>query len=117
MRRLRPHELFHFAPDYIAALVGAVGLLLWLAQLSALAFSNEQIAGGRKVFERCRGCHSLGASQNGVGPTLHNLFGRKAGAVVGYSYSVAMRHAPIVWTQRTLEHFLANPSLFHRATK
>jgi cytochrome c2 len=69
-------------------------------------------AAGRKIFDQCRGCHSLSPSQNGRGPTLYHLFGRRAGSVPGFLYSPAMKNSVIVWTAGTLDRFLRNPRAF-----
>lgn len=72
---------------------------------------------GRKVFDQCRGCHSLSPSQNGRGPTLYHLFGRRAGSVPGYVYSPAMKNSVIVWTAGTLDRYLRNPRGFVPGSK
>ena len=42
------------------------------------------------------------------GPSLHGIFGRKAGSAEGYAYSEAMKSAGVVWTDETLDAFLAD---------
>jgi cytochrome c len=64
---------------------------------------------GRSVFVQCGACHALAPSRNGRGPTLYHLFGRKAGTVPGYGYSVAMKSAGIVWREDTLRSFILAP--------
>ena len=39
---------------------------------------------GRQVFQKCRACHSLDAGKNGVGPSLANVVGEKAAAVLPF---------------------------------
>ena len=63
---------------------------------------------GKALFEQCAACHSLEAGQNGVGPTLHGLFGRKS-AAEEFNYSPAMRRANITWTPELLDTYLADP--------
>ena len=72
---------------------------------------------GRLIFDQCRACHSLSPSQNGRGPTLYHLFGRRAGSVVGYAYSPAMKNSAIVWTAGTLDRYLRNPRAFVPGSK
>lgn len=72
---------------------------------------------GRKIFDQCRGCHSLSPSQNGRGPTLYHLFGRRAGSVPGFLYSSAMKNSVIVWTAGTLDRYLRNPRGFVPGSK
>ena len=38
---------------------------------------------GARAFAQCRRCHSLDPGRNMTGPSLHGLFGRKAGSVKG----------------------------------
>ena len=70
--------------------------------------------GGNAIFRsQCSPCHSLQEGSSGLpGPSLHGLFGRKAGTVPGFSYSAAMRDAGMVWNERTLDQFIAAPQTF-----
>jgi cytochrome c len=64
---------------------------------------------GKADFEQCAVCHSLEAGQNGVGPNLHGLFGRKSAAEEDFVYSAAMRRANVIWTPDALDRYLADP--------
>ncbi|CAA2138779.1 cytochrome c family protein [Hyphomicrobium sp. ghe19] len=65
---------------------------------------------GAEVFNNnCRTCHSWKKNDNRLGPSLHGVVGRKAGAVEGFNYSAAMREAKITWDEGTLDKFIANP--------
>ena len=44
-----------------------------------------------------------------MGPTLHGLFGRKAGTAPGYKCSAALQRSGIVWDDATLDKYLTNP--------
>lgn len=84
-------------------------LLATLAGAAISAPATAQDAGkGKTVFEQCAACHSLEAGQNGVGPTLHGLFGRKS-ATEDFVYSPAMRRANVTWTPELLDTYLTNP--------
>jgi len=84
----------------------------------ALAFvSSAQAAGdpekGKQIFnQQCKGCHSLEAGKQGIGPTLHGVFGRKAGTLENYNYSTAMKNSSVVWDEETLKKYLADPRKF-----
>jgi cytochrome c len=63
---------------------------------------------GARLFRKCGACHELTAAGNGkAGPTLHGLFGRKAGEVPGYAYSPALRSSGIVWDATTIDRLFA----------
>lgn len=62
---------------------------------------------GEAVYSRCLACHAL--RYNRVGPKHCGLIGRRAGSVPGYEYSPAMKSSGIVWNEKTLDRFLANP--------
>ncbi len=90
-------------------------LLLSVAAILALGLSaaGAQAAGdadaGKKVFAKCKACHQLQAGKNGVGPSLHGLFGRKSGTAEGFKYSDAMKEKAVTWNEETLAAYLANP--------
>lgn len=68
---------------------------------------------GKQAFlERCSGCHSAGTIVRGgeIGPDLANVYGRKAGSGIDFSYSAALAESPQVWDAVSLNLFLANPS-------
>jgi len=62
---------------------------------------------GEGIYARCLACHALAYDR--TGPRHCGLFGRRAGSVKGFAYSEAMSRSRIVWDEKTLDHFLANP--------
>jgi len=64
---------------------------------------------GKKVFRKCKACHSLKEGRNGSGPTLYGIIGAEAGAVDGFKYSTAMAESGLVWDAETLGTFLKKP--------
>lgn len=88
------------------------GIALALIASAALAESkNVALRGdanaGEATYERCLACHAL--AYNRTGPRHCGLFGRRAGSVQGFAYSDAMQRSTIVWNEKTLDRFLANP--------
>jgi cytochrome c len=70
-------------------------------------------AAGQRVFNQCRACHTLDqGGRNGVGPNLHGMFGRPAGAVQGFRYSADMQAKAaggLAWNDETLRAYVTNP--------
>jgi len=91
------------------ALIGSFGLAL-VTTASAQAAGDPKK--GELVFNQCKACHSLEAGKNGVGPTLHGLFGRKAGSIPDYDYSAAMKNSGVTWNEDTLKNYLTDPHKF-----
>lgn len=60
-------------------------------------------------FAQCAVCHKTKPGETGIGPTLANAFGSKAGHVNGFKYSEAMLESGLTWNQATLDRFLADP--------
>ena len=68
---------------------------------------------GRKLFARCKTCHTLNeGGRQKVGPNLWNMFGQKAGAMEGFPYSKAMAASEIVWTEKSVSAYIENPREF-----
>ena len=74
---------------------------------------------GAEVFRACAVCHTLRPDGAGrAGPTLHGLFGRKAGTLTGYNYSEAFRKLDIIWTEETVSRlFEIGPQAYTPGTK
>jgi cytochrome c len=66
-------------------------------------------AAGEKQFNKCVACHSMEAGTHMMGPSLHDLMGRKVGTAQGFTFSPAMEQADFAWTDSTLSAFLENP--------
>ena len=46
---------------------------------------------------------------NNIGPSLHGIFSRKAGALADFRYSPAIKRSGISWTPETLDKFISDP--------
>lgn len=77
------------------------------AALLVAALTVGDANAGEAVYSRCLACHSL--EVNRTGPKHCGLFGRRAGSAPGYDYSPAMKRSKLVWSESTLERFLADP--------
>jgi cytochrome c len=79
-----------------------------LAGAAAAAATPANLRAGEAVYARCMACHALAWDR--TGPHHCGLFGRRAGSVPGFPYSEAMKKSEIVWSARTLDRFLADPT-------
>lgn len=94
----------------------SVALLTGLSFMALGAFDARAEEGnttaGAAVFKKCLICHSVDSDKNKVGPSLHGLFGRKAGSHLAFAYPAAMKAAGgdgLVWNETTLRDYLRNP--------
>lgn len=70
---------------------------------------------GEAAFLQCTVCHQL--AQNGIGPQLHGVVGRKAGAIPDFNYSQANKKSGITWTPEKLFQFIERPQRVVPGTK
>ncbi|ABE64951.1 cytochrome c, class I (plasmid) [Nitrobacter hamburgensis X14] len=85
-------------------------VLLAIAFLSPALAEQGNAARGRKDFKACAPCHSLEPGRNMTGPSLADLWGRKAGGVLSFDrYSDALKASGIVWNDDTLDQWLTDP--------
>lgn len=84
-----------------------------LALLVATGARAADAQRGNALYQECKRCHQAGrGAQHRIGPHLNDVFGRHAGSLPDFSYSSAMRKAGVrglIWTEATLDKFLANP--------
>lgn len=95
--------------------------ILLLASSPALAMGDADK--GKKVFKKCKSCHTVGPkAKNKVGPILNDIFGATAGTNEKFSkkYSKSMKKAGeegLVWNEETIAEFLTKPKSFIKKTK
>ena len=82
-------------------------LLAGMAQAMLANAASGDPARGEAIYGRCLACHALAYDR--TGPHHCGLLGRRAGSVLGFAYSDAMRRSNWVWNAQTLDRFLANP--------
>ena len=92
-----------------SSFIKVVGLTAALVAFGSPAMADGDAAAGEKVFNKCKACHTLEEGKNKVGPSLHGVMGRAAGAVDGFKYSSAMAESGLTWDDETLAKFLAKP--------
>lgn len=89
---------------------GAAAIVVSLFATQAFAQAGNAGRGERVFNQQCKTCHSLEQGKSSVtGPTLHGLFGRKAGTVAGFEFSQEMIKSGIVWDETTLAEYGRDP--------
>jgi cytochrome c len=81
--------------------------------IATAAQSQGDTQRGAKAFQACIACHTLEPGRNLTGPSLANLFGRKAGSAANFlRYSDALKRSGVVWDEKTLDNWLKDPDKF-----
>jgi cytochrome c len=84
-------------------------LAAWLS--SSFAYAGGDATQGKLLYAaRCIACHSIDTSL--AGPAHRGVFGRKAGSVIDFDYSPALKNSKVIWNEKTLDRWLANPEKF-----
>lgn len=95
----------------VTAVMAAIAVM---AVMPARAGEGDP-ARGRLVYAQCQICHQI--DRNGIGPKHRGLFGRKAGSLPDYNYSMALKNSGIVWDEKTLDRWLQGPAKMVPGTK
>src|ERR1035438_7703619 len=89
-------------------------IVRWMVRVLAVAISAlgatasaQDVEMGKQAFAACAPCHA--ADRNGVGPKISGVLNRTAGSVEGFRYSRAMKNSNIVWDEKSLDAYLAEP--------
>ena len=80
--------------------------------IAALGSGNIEL--GKKVFNKCKACHSIKPGKHKIGPSLHGIFGRVAGSSPGFRRYRGLRNAKWKWDKATLDEYLSDPKLYVR---
>jgi cytochrome c len=87
--------------------LAALGVATALAP--ALA-AEGNAARGQRVFNVCAQCHSLDPDRSMTGPSLAELWNRKAGSLASFPrYSPALQSAGVIWNDKTLDEWIKDP--------
>jgi cytochrome c len=84
--------------------------LATIALLSPALAQKGDASRGQQDFRACAPCHSLEPDRNMTGPSLADLWGRKAGSLPSFErYSDALKSSGIIWDDRSLDGWLTDP--------
>ena len=90
----------------VVGTTGLAALFTFVGTTHVAAADENQVA----FNTHCRTCHSTKEDDNRLGPSLHNIYGSKAGGSAGYSnYSQGLASSGITWDEATLNRFIENP--------
>jgi cytochrome c len=90
-----------------------IGGFLLTASLmgGSFAYAGGDEENGKRIYASfCTACHSIDVSL--AGPSHRGVFGRKAGAVSDFDYSPALKKSAVIWNEKNLDKWLANPEKF-----
>ena len=92
-------------------------MLLLLFGATQFLSAGAVIAGGdavrgKKVFNKCKACHSIKPGKHKIGPSLAGVLGRPAGTAKGFKRYKGLKGADWVWNEATLDEYLTNPKVF-----
>ena len=88
----------------------AIAALVTFASLSSALAEQGDASRGQQDFRACAPCHSLEPDRNMTGPSLVDLWGRKAGGLSSFDrYSDALKSLGIIWDDRALDGWLTDP--------
>ncbi|MCP4329668.1 MAG: cytochrome c family protein [Alphaproteobacteria bacterium] len=73
------------------------------------ALAEGDAVKGKKVFNKCKTCHGFDPTKKKLGPHMQGIIDRTAGTVEGFKYSDAMKDSGIVWTEETIDAYIADP--------
>ena len=90
--------------------VNGMALVVCMSLSSTFAWGDGDAAKGARAVKQCLACHALEAGRHMTGPSLNEVIGRKAGSTAGFDrYSAAIKTSAVVWTEATLNAWLADP--------
>lgn len=94
----------------VLLIAGAAVAASCLQVAPALA-AGDPNAGAALFANRCAACHALHPTRK-PGPLLSGVYGRRAGTVPGYQYSMALKRSGVIWNDATLDRWLAGPPAY-----
>ena len=119
-----PHALFRVTPWPIgvvtAGLEGATSHGAPVVRVTAWKETEFERTVAADTYKWCGFCHSFKKDgEHKAGPNLYAMFGQRAASAPNFYYSPAMaarRDAGLIWTDETLDFYLANPDAYISGT-
>jgi len=94
--------------NYITLSALSAVAVLFLGASGAMAAGDPER--GKKAFLTCVSCHSAEPGLHKTGPSLANIFSKKAGTIESFGrYSEVIKKSGIVWNDKTLDSWMRDP--------
>jgi len=93
----------------VMVLPAATMLTLLMASAIVVAEQAKPVAAPAAFNNACRTCHSIKEGDHRIGPSLHRIFGGKAGTRPGFNSSAALKNSGLTWDEKSLDRFIENP--------
>ena len=93
----------------VMVLPAATMLTLLMAPAIVVAEQAKPVAAPPAFNNACRTCHSIKEGDHRIGPSLHRIFGGKAGTRPGFNSSAALKNSGLTWDEKSLDRFIENP--------
>jgi len=92
---------------FLLVTIAAIGASTPLSQAWAAEGNADR---GQRVYNACAPCHSLEPNRSMTGPSLAEVWNRKAGGLPSFPrYSPALKSSGVVWDDRTLDEWVKDP--------
>lgn len=91
-----------------------MGAVVALLGATTEAVRADGDAGRGKVLfaQQCAVCHTVEPEYHKEGPSLFQVFGRKAGTAPFFPHYIGLKGSSVVWDDQSLDLWLADPRAF-----
>ena len=95
---------------YFLGLAAALVIGVAAAMPTQTAAAEGDAEAGKKVFGKCKTCHTLEEGKHRIGPSLFGVLGRQAGTAEGYKKHkpdmIAAGENGLIWNEDTLAAYI-----------
>ena len=88
---------------------------VFIASSSSLLAADAEK--GKKLFKKCKACHSVKDGDDKIGPNLYKIVGRASAAVSGFEYYDGLKALNITWDEGKLDEWIKKPKKMVKDTK